>query len=163
MRLKASPSINVTKTNTLHQFDVADIIGVKSPVGKVPIVFYVKDTCNSGRKGIIYFGDRDSVCYMYPETAHAEWCKQPYDLKYDELEPWDNGTEHGWRRKYGVLNLWVTVCRKWYNGHVMYRPKLKIQGCKEEPCSEEKVETTIRKRSPYQPAQQKTVKHCRCN
>lgn len=126
---EVTKTANVTKTNTLHQFDTAGIIGVDSPVGKVPIVFYVKEGCGRGRRGIIYYDDYDSVCWMYPESEHAEWCKQPYDIKYDKLEQWDNGVERGYHRNWGILELWVSVCRKWYNGQVMYRPHLKIQGC----------------------------------
>lgn len=127
--VEVAKSANVTKTNTLHQFDTTGIIGVDSPVGKVPIVFYIKEGVGRGRRGIIYYDDYDSVCWMYPETEHAEWCRQPYDIKYDKVEPFDNGVESGFRRNHGILELWVSVCRKWYNGQVMYRPHLKIQGC----------------------------------
>ena len=127
--IQVSKSVNVTKTNTLHQFDAVGIIGLRSPVGKVPIVFYLKETHTSGRRGILYYDDRDTVCWMYPEDKHAEWCKQPYRMKYDGLEHWDNGLESGLKRNHGIFELWVSVFRKWYNGHVMYRPKLKLQGC----------------------------------
>ena len=129
VRLEVTKSMNVDKTNTLHQFDTAGIVGVQSPVGKIPIVFYVKETCNSGKRGILYYDDYDSVCYMFPEHEHAEWCKQPYDMKYDELIPWNNGVERGLRREHGIFELWVNTYRKWYNGQVMFRPKLKLQGC----------------------------------
>lgn len=129
IRIETAKSVNVTKTNTLHQFDTADIIGLPSPVGKVPIIFYVRDNAYDSHKGIIYGEDKDSVCYMYPEVEHAEWCKQPYDIPFDAIEPWDNGVERGLRRKFGILELWASVWRKWHNGEVMYRPSLKIQGC----------------------------------
>lgn len=124
-----APSINVTKTNTLHQFDTANIIGVQSPVGKLPIVFYLKESCTRGRRGIVFCGDRDAVNFLYPETEHADWCTQPYDMKYDAVEHFDNGIESGFKRNHGIFQLWVNVWRKWYNGQVMYRPHLKIQGC----------------------------------
>lgn len=127
--LEVAKSVNVTKTNTLHQFDTASIVGVPSPVGKVPIVFYVRESCTSTKRGIIFCGDRDTVCFLYPETAHAEWCQNVYDLKYDHLEHYDNGVESGYERKWGILELWHAVCRKWYNGQVMYRPDYRIQGC----------------------------------
>lgn len=127
--LQTTKSMNVNKTNTLHQFDTAGIIGLPSPVGKIPLVFYVKEYCGGGRRGIIYYDDYDSVCFMYPETEHAEWCRQPYDMKYDAIEEWENEIEKGWHRNYGIFRLWVSVLRKWYNGHVSYRPSLKIQGC----------------------------------
>lgn len=126
--VEVTKSVNVDKTNTLHQFDTAGIVGVPSPVGKVPIVFYVKEGNGRGRRGIVYYDDYDSVCFMYPESEHAGWCEQPYDMKYDKLEEWDNGVEHGWHRNHGIFELWVSVWREWYNGQVMYRPKLKIQG-----------------------------------
>ena len=129
IRVEVSKSLNVDKTNTLHQFDTVGIVGVPSPVGKVPIMFYVKEGAERGRRGVLYYDDYDSVCFMYPETEHAGWCKQPYALKYDKLEEWDNGVEHGWHRNHGIFDLWVSVWRKWYNGQVMYRPRLKIQGC----------------------------------
>lgn len=127
--IETTKSARVTKTNTLHQFDVQDIVGLPSPVGKIPIVFYLKETCNSGRRGILYFGDRDTVCWMYPESEHAEWCKQPYDLTYDHLDEWHTDIERGYRRNWGILELWAYVWNKYYNGHVMYRPEKKIQGC----------------------------------
>lgn len=127
--LEVTKSLNVDKTNTLHQFDTASIIGIESPVGKVPIVFYIKENSEGGRRGIIYFDDYDSVCWMYPESEHAQWCSQPYDIKYDALVPWSNEIEHGYERNWGILELWYTVLRHWYNGQVMYRPRLKIQGC----------------------------------
>lgn len=127
--VEVSKSVNVTKTNTLHQFDTASIVGIPSPVGKVPIVFYVRETATTGRRGIIYFDDLDSVCWMYPESEHAEWCEQPYDLKYDKVEAFDNGKGSGFRRNHGIFELWVNVLRRWYNGQIMYRPHLKIQGC----------------------------------
>lgn len=122
-------SANVDKTNTLHQFDTVGVVGVQLPVGKIPIVFYLKETPTTSRRGLLYYDDRDTVCWMYPEDKHAEWCKQPYRMKYDGLEHWDNGVESGLKRNHGFFDLWVSVLRKWYNGHVMYRPRLKIQGC----------------------------------
>lgn len=127
--IEVTKSMNVDKTNTLHQFDTAGIVGVQSPVGKVPIMFYVKEAEGRGRRGVLYYDDYDSVCFMYPEVEHAEWCEQPYDLKYDKLETWDNGVERGWHRNWGIFELWVSVLRKWYNGEIMYRPRLKIQPC----------------------------------
>ena len=127
--VEVTKTANVDKTNTLHQFDTAGIVGVQSPVGKVPIVFYVKEAEGRGRRGILYYDDYDTICWMYPESEHAEWCQQPYAMKYDALEPWDNGVESGLARNWGILDLWVSVYRKWYNGQVMYRPRLKIQGC----------------------------------
>lgn len=129
IQVQVAKSAEVTKTNTLHQFDTVGIIGLPSPVGKLPIVFYVRDTATTGHRGIIYYDDRDTVCWMFPESKHAEWCKQPYDIKYDKVEPFDNGVESGFKRNHGILQLWVSVLRKWYNGQVIYRPHLKIQGC----------------------------------
>ena len=127
--IQVTKSLEVDRTNTLHQFDTAGIIGLPSPVGKVPIVFYIKESARGGRRGIIYYDDYDSVCFTYPEDEHSEWCEQPYDIKYDAVEPFDNGVESGMRRNHGILELWVSVLRKWYNGEIMYRPRLKIQGC----------------------------------
>ena len=127
--VQVTKSLNVDRTNSLHQFDTAGIIGVPSPVGKVPIIFYIKETCRGGRRGIIYYDDYDSVCFMYPEQEHSEWCSQPYAIKYDDVEEFDNGVESGIRRNFGILDLWVSVCRKWYNGEIIYRPRLKVQGC----------------------------------
>lgn len=128
--LQVDKSVKVLKTNTLHQFDFAQIVGVPSPVGKVPILFYVKEAEGRGRRGIIYQGDDlDSVCWLWPESEHAEWCKQPYDMKYDGLEPFDNGVERGLRRNWGILELWVSVWRKWYNGQIMYKPYKKLKNC----------------------------------
>ena len=127
--VEVTKSLNVDKTNTLHQFDTAGIVGLPSPVGKVPILFYVKEAEGRGRRGVLYYDDYDSVCFMYPESEHAAWCSQPYDMKYDALVPFNNGVERGVRRNYGIFELWVNVWRKWYNGQVMYRPRLKIQGC----------------------------------
>lgn len=126
--IQVAKSAEVTKTNTLHQFDTAAIIGLPSPVGKVPIVFYVRGV-NGGHRGIVYYDDRDTVCWMYPESEHAEWCRQPYDLKYDAVEDFDDGVSSGKRRKHGILELWVSAYRRWYNGQIMYRPHKKIQGC----------------------------------
>lgn len=127
--IEVTKSARVTKTNTLHQFDTQNIVGVQSPVGKIPIVFYVRESCNSGRRGILYFGDRDSVCWMYPESEHAEWCRQPYDLMFDHMEPWETENERGYRRKWGILELWRYVWNHYYNGQIIYRPEKKIQGC----------------------------------
>lgn len=127
--IETAKSANVDKTNTLHQFDTVGVVGVQSPVGKVPIMFYVKEAEGRGRRGVLYYDDYDSVCFMYPESEHAEWCSQPYDMKYDALVPFDNGIESGLRRKHGIFQLWASVYREWYNGQVMYRPRLKIQGC----------------------------------
>ena len=145
--IKAEPdkSICVTKTNTLHQFDTANVIGVGSPVGKIPILFYVRTSCDSGYRGLAYYGERDTVCFMFPENAHADWCRQPYSLKYDAVEPWQTETERGFRRNFGILDLWVSVWRRWYNGRVMYRPCKKIQGCSD-PCDgyPREKQTTVR-------------------
>lgn len=127
--IQVAKSVEVIKTNTLHQFDTAEVVGLPSPVGKIPFVFYVKEGIGRGRKGVLYYGDRDTVCWMYPESEHAEWCRQPYDIKYDAVESFDNGIESGFKRNHGVFELWVSVLRKWYNGQVIYRPKKKIQGC----------------------------------
>lgn len=127
--VQVTKSAKVDKTNTLHQFDTANIVGLESPVGKIPIMFYVKESCSTGRRGIIYFGGRDTVCFMYPETEMSEWCRQPYHMKYDALVPFDNGVERGARRNHGIFELWISVFRKWYNGQVMYRPRMMVQGC----------------------------------
>lgn len=129
MKIQVTKSINVDKTNTLHQFDPVGIIGVQSPVGKIPIIFYIKEGPERGRQGIIYYDDYDTVCFHFPENEHAEWCEQPYDIKYDAVETYDNGVESGYRRNHGIFELWVEVFRKWYNGQIMYRPKKKIKGC----------------------------------
>ena len=147
--VEVSKSVNVDKTNTLHQFDTAGIVGVQSPVGKVPIMFYVKEAEGRGRRGIVYYDDYDSVNFMYPESEHADWCEQPYDLKYDKLETWSNEIERGWHRNWGIFELWVSIWRHWYNGQVMYRPRLKIQPCNHDydgyP-ARSKVETVEEKR-----------------
>lgn len=127
--IEVTKSAVVDRTNTLHQFDTAGVIGIPSPVGKVPIVFYIKEGEGHGRRGIIYYDDYDTVCFFYPESEHAEWCEHPYDIKYDKVEPFDNGVESGFRRNHGIFELWVSVLRRWYNGQIMYRPHLKIQGC----------------------------------
>lgn len=127
--LQVAKSVNVRRINTLHQFDDIGIVGLQSPVGKVPIVFYVKDSCTGGRRGILYYDDLDTVNFMYPEDEHAEWCSTPYDLKYDAVEDYDNGVERGKKRNHGIFELWVDVYRKWYNGRIAYKPNLRIQGC----------------------------------
>ena len=66
-------------------------------------------------------------------TFDAGLAQKTYDgtanIKYDKVEEFDNGVESGFKRNHGILELWVSVCRRWYNGHIMYRPHLKIQGC----------------------------------
>lgn len=167
--LEVTKTANVRKTNTLHQFDFTDIIGVPSPVGKVPIVFYVKEGPGRGRRGIVYFNDLDSVCWMYPESEHAEWCKQPYDMKYDKLEEHNNGVERWYDRNWGIFQLWVSVWRKWYNGQVMYKPYKKIQGCGHDfdgypgKATVEVVKEKTVKRAPRQtPRKQRTSHGCGC-
>lgn len=163
---ETTKSANVDKTNTLHQFDTVGVVGVQSPVGKIPIVFYIKETAHSGRRGLIYYDDRDTVCWMYPEDKHAEWCKQPYRMKYDGLEHWDNGVESGLKRNHGFFDLWVSVLRKWYNGHVIYRPRLKIQGCGMRAGgypTERNVVTVEEKPKPIKLPKKQTIKHgCNC-
>ena len=166
--LQTTKSLNVDKTNTLHQFDTAGIIGLPSPVGKIPLVFYIKEYCGGGRRGIIYYDDYDSVCFMYPEHEHAEWCKQPYDMKYDKIEEWSNEIERGWWRNYGIFRIYVSVLRKWYNGEVSYRPRLKIQGCggrdggypRVNTIPEKTVATKVRKI--YKPNKKKHTSGCGC-
>ena len=164
--LNPSPSLNVVKTNTLHQFDSAKIIGIQSPVGKIPIVFYVRHSCNSASKGIVYFGDRDSVCYMFPEDAHAEWCCQPYDMKYDGMESYDNGIESGMKRNHGIFELWVSVLRKWYNGRVLFRPTVQLRGCPAQyhyPQTKKETTQPVRVSHTTQPTQHKSRTGCGCN
>lgn len=166
--VEVTKSVNVDRTNTLHQFDTAGIIGIPSPVGKVPIVFYIKEGEGHGRRGIIYYDDYDSVCFMYPESEHSEWCEQPYDLKYDKVEPFDNGVESGFRRNHGIFELWVSVFRRWYNGQIMYRPRLKIQGCGRRdggyPSKSEVEVVKEKQRSTYvqKPVKQKINHSCGC-
>ena len=128
MKAEVTKSINVTKTNTLHQFDTVGIVGLESPVGKVPIIFYVRESCDRGRRGIVYYDDYDSVCFTFPEVEHADWMEQPYAMKYDAVETHSNDRETWFHRNHGILDLWVSVWREWYNGQIMYRPKLKITG-----------------------------------
>lgn len=167
--LEVAKSAKVEKTNTLHQFDTVGVVGVPSPVGKVPIMFYVKEGPGRGRRGIVYYDDLDSVCFLYPETPHAEWCSQPYDMKYDALEPWDNGVERGLRRNHGIFELWASVYREWYNGQIMYRPYKKIQGCGHESdgypgkSTPTVVEEKVKKRSArIAPVKRKINHSCGC-
>lgn len=166
--LEVAKTLNVNKTNTLHQFDSAGIVGVQSPVGKVPIVFYVKETSRSGRRGILYYDDYDSVCFMFPEYEHADWCSQPYDMKYDKVETYHNDIETWFHRNHGIFELWASVWRQWYNGQVLYRPTKKIQNCVSRegyPTKNTPVETVKEKRksvAPIRPARK--VNHsCGCN
>lgn len=165
--LEVTKSAIVDKTNTLHQFDTAGIIGIPSPVGKVPIVFYLKEGEGRGRRGIIYYDDYDSVAYMYPESEHAGWCEQPYDMKYDKLEEWQTDTEKGWHRNWGIFQLWVSIWRHWYNGQVMYRPKLKIQPCNHDfdgyPGKSTPVAVEEKRYNRYQPAPVKKKLNHGCN
>ena len=128
MKIKVAKSINVKKTNTLRQFDPTGIVGLESPVGKVPIIFYMKEGAERGRRGIVFYDDYDNVCFMFPEDKHEAWCKQPYHMKYDAVETHSNEQETWFYRNHGIFQLWVSVLRKWYNGQVMYRPYLKIKG-----------------------------------
>lgn len=163
--VEVSKSLNVDRTNTLHQFDTVGIVGLQSPVGKVPIVFYVKDTCTSAHKGILYYDDLDTVCWMFPEDYHAEWCRQPYMMKYDAIETYNTPVDTRFKRNYGFFDLWVSVWRKWYNGEIMYRPRLKIQGCGRRdggyPQTVKQEEPT-KVFSPYQAPQTKNISHCKC-
>lgn len=167
--IETAKSVDVEKTNTLHQFDTVGIVGVPSPVGKVPIMFYVKEAEGRGRRGVLYYDDYDSVCWMYPEVEHAEWCAQPYDMKYDALEPFDNGVERGLHRNHGIFELWANVYREWYNGQIMYRPHKKIQPCGHDfdgypgKSTIEVVEEKVKKPSSYTaPAKRKINHSCGC-
>lgn len=168
--LQVDKTAKVLKTNTLHQFDFAQIVGVPSPVGKVPILFYVKEAEGRGRRGIVYQSDYlDTVCWLWPESEHAEWCKQPYDMKYDKLVPFDNGVERGLRRNHGIFELWVSVWRKWYNGQIMYKPYKKLKNCSHDfegypgKSTVEVVEETKTERRVVQAPRKKKVNHgCGC-
>lgn len=165
--LQVTKTMRVNKTNTLHQFDPADIIGIQTPVGKVPIVFYVKETSKGGRRGIVFGGDYDSVCFMFPENEHEDWCRQPYDMRYDAVEDFDNGVESGKRRNHGILELWVSVLRKWYNGQVLFRPELKLQGCGRDsdgyPTTSEAITVEEKTRSRIKTKTSRGVNHsCGC-
>lgn len=161
MIIPATKSLNVTKQNSLHQFDSVGIVGVESPVGKVPIVFYTKKMEGVVERGIIYYDDYDSVCFMYPEEAHAEWCKQPYDLKFDAIEPFDNGVERGLRRNWGIFELWASVYREWYNGTITHRASLKIQATNNE--NEDGYPTSQNAEHYITTVKQTAGKSCGCN
>lgn len=126
MIVLAEKSIQVEKTNTLHQFDHLNIVGVDLTIGRVPILFYVKERPGGGRRGIIFGGDSyQDLCFMYPEVEHSKWCTTSYDLKYDKIEEKysPEKEETSWDRNHGIFQLDISNKRRWYNGTVWHRAK----------------------------------------
>lgn len=152
----ADTSTRLKRDNSLRQFNYAQILGIPTPVGMVPVIYYLKyGECDDaartafGNRGVIFYGDSyDSMCFLYPQQFNKVDCAENFIYKYDGIECVTSDVIEGERwfeRNKGMGQITVPFIKRFYNGTVMYRAPYKLKKCAPACCDSyfyQKSETT---------------------
>lgn len=139
VRAEASGSTGLEKTNSLRQFNYAQVIGVPTAAGIVPVIYPVllHCKCPGGVRGIVHYGGTfDGRCKWYKEQKETVCCGFKGSYKYNGLEVRRNEEkgETTFKRHKGIAALnFIKPFTKW-KGEAIWKAPYLIKGCDNKEC-----------------------------
>lgn len=132
-------STKLTKTNSLRQFNYAQILGVPTAAGMVPVVYpiWLHAKCPGGVRGIVHYGGTfTGRCNWYDENKTVVDCGDTFVYKYNDLEvKYDEaGGETTFKRHKGYAHLNFNEKKTIYKGMPIYRAPYTLRPCEDDKC-----------------------------
>lgn len=139
VKAEQSGSTGLTKTNSLRQFNYAQILGIPTSAGMVPVVYpiWLHAKCPGGVRGIVHYGGTfTGRCNWYDENKEVVECEDTFAYRYNDLETiYDKEKdETRFRRHKGIAALHFPKKKVVYNGSVIYKAPYTIRGCDNDKC-----------------------------
>lgn len=132
-------STRLMKTNSLRQFNFAQVLGVPTAAGMVPVIYPIllHSKCPGGVRGIVFYGGTfTGRCNWYDQNKETVECEDTYVYKYNELETIvdEEKGETTFRRHKGLAALNFPRKKTIYKGSVIYKAPYTIRGCDNDEC-----------------------------
>ena len=92
-----SGSTKMVKTNSLRQFNYAQILGVPTAAGMKPVIYpiWLHSKCPGGVRGIVFYGGTFSGrCNWYDQNKVEEECEDTFVYKYNSLLSKSDSIKH---------------------------------------------------------------------
>lgn len=134
-----SGSTKMVKTNSLRQFNYAQILGVPTAAGMKPVIYPIllHSKCTGGVRGIVFYGGTFSGrCNWYDQNKVEEECEDTFVYKYNSLETIvdEEKGETRFHRHKGFAHLNFPKKKVVYKGMPIYKAPYTIRGCDNDSC-----------------------------
>jgi len=134
-----SGSTKMVKTNSLRQFNYAQILGVPTAAGMKPVIYpiWLHSKCPGGVRGIVFYGGTFSGrCNWYDQNKVEEECEDTFVYKYNSLETIvdEEKGETSFQRHKGYAHLNFPKKKTVYKGMPIYKAPYTIRGCDNDSC-----------------------------
>lgn len=160
------------KTNSLRQFNYAQILGVPTAAGMVPVIYPIllHSKCTGGVRGIVFYGGTfDGRCGWYDQCKDTVSCDTTASYRYNQLDTIvdEEKDEIRFQRHRGTAVLHFPKTKTIYKGSTIYKAPLTLKPCDDDTCcfaypqQEEEVEepkTVVVKRVIKQKAKRSSIK-----
>lgn len=132
-------STGLTKTNSLRQFNFAQVLGVPTASGMRPVIYpiWLHSKCPGGTRGIVFYGGTfDGRCNWYDQNKQEVECEDSFVYKYNGLEERYDAEkgETSYRRHKGYAQLRFSRKKTVYKGSVIWKAPYTIKGCDNNEC-----------------------------
>ena len=132
-------STKLMKTNSLRQFNFAQVLGVPTAAGMVPVIYpiWLHSKCPGGVRGIVFYGGTFSGrCDWYDQNKTKVECEDTFIYKYNSLETIVNEEkgETTFKRHKGRAHLNFPKTKTIYKGSTIYKAPYTLRGCDNDEC-----------------------------
>ena len=132
-------STKLTKTNSLRQFNYAQILGVPTASGMKPVIYPIllHSKCPGGVRGIVFYGGTfNGHCDWYDENKAEVECEDSFAYKYNGLETIvdEEKGETRFQRHKGYACLGFPKKKTVYKGMPIWKAPYTIKGCDNDDC-----------------------------
>ena len=132
-------STGLTKTNSIRQFNYAQVLGVPTAAGMKPVIYpiWLHSKCPGGVRGIVFYGGTfDGRCNWYDQNKQEVECEDTYRYKYNDLETIvdkEKGEIRFQRHKgYACLNF--PKKKVVFKGSVIWKAPYLLKSCDNDEC-----------------------------
>lgn len=127
------------KTNSLRQFNYAQVIGVPTAAGMVPVVYPIllHSKCTGGIRGIVFYGNTfTGRTDWYDQNKTVVECEDSFSYKYNQLETIVNEEkgETRFHRKKGLAVLKFPKKKTIFRGSVIWKAPQTLRPCGDDTC-----------------------------
>ena len=134
-----SGSTGLSKTNSLRQFNYAQILGVPTAAGMKPVIYpiWLHSKCPGGTRGIVFYGGTFSGrCNWYDQNKTEVECEDTYVYKYNSLKVVhdEEKDEISFERQKGYAHLGFPKKKTVFKGGVIWKAPYTLRGCDNDKC-----------------------------
>jgi hypothetical protein len=155
VKAEASGSTGLVKANSLQQFNYAQILGIPSAAGMIPVIYPVQlhSKCAGGVRGIIHYGGTmNGRCDWYKEDKDV--CRTGFGAgyRYNWLETITDEAKKETRfcRHRGTASIDFVDTKEIWRGQAIWKAPYRLESCDNKNCcfnykdNEEPVEEEIK-------------------